>query len=209
MREDSAKTRVREEPGWFPRHIVSIAVGVTTAVISAVILALIMPHLGSQKPKIEYWVKDVAEFDNQSQPAVSVYKIEFFNRGSKEEESFEATVDFHEGKIARIKSWPDGLLPTITNEHSVTFKVNPFNDGDHFTSLILYTGQFKAYKPDIFVSGKGPRAVEIDPEAEARLRWIQWSAFARGIGFVIVWIGVFWAIGRISVAYLQKRRERE
>jgi hypothetical protein len=180
---------------WIGRHTTSIVVGVVIIILGALVVAFI-PAQKPPKPKIEYWVKRVALLDDNGN--AGVYKIEFFNTGRAEEQHFKAKVEFGspEGSIEKVNAWPDGLTLTKSSPVSLSLATDRFNDGDHFTVLILFTSKWWESDPKVKISGDGPRALEIDPDADQRRR----SAYMHGAGFAFAWMA-----GVVLLAYLVAR----
>jgi hypothetical protein len=96
---------------------------------------------------------------------------------------------YHLSEVRNCSHMKSGAMsPLLSSESSrhrgsepiVSLSTKNFSDGDHFTTLVVYTGPWMAFTPDVHVIGEGPRAVEIDPEAEARTRWAGFRGFLWG-----------------------------
>jgi hypothetical protein len=160
-----------------PSRWSQIWVAVVGSLIFATLWSLCQPwisHVNPQQAKVLYSVKDLASFNLQNQ-SVSVTKIEIFNKGAVPEEAIRAVVDYGSGNIAAVKSWPSGLGTTRTTDHSVQFAADQLNQGDQFTILLLHMDSFANSRPEVTLTGKGPRAVEFDPDADAAMRSAFWS----------------------------------
>jgi hypothetical protein len=200
-----------ERPEKPPSRWSQIGVTVVGGLILATLWSLCQPwlqsHVSPQRAKVLYSVKDLASFDLQNQ-SVSVTKIEIFNKGSVPEEAIRAVVDYGSGKIAAVKSWPSGLGTTRTTDHSVQFAADQLNQGDQFTILLLHMDSFGNSRPEVMLIGKGPRAIEFDPDpdADAARRSAFWSGVLSTLRIAAIIALVLCLVALLTYRNLRKRR---
>ena len=148
------------------------------------------------EPKVEYSLKRVVDFDYHrvNQPSITVYDVEFFNKGAAEN-GFSATLDYGEGEVVAVHSWPEGLSHSPVRFPSITFKAEPFKKGDHFTAQLLYTGTYN-YEPIVTIMGDGPRPTAVDLEAVKRKRITFIFGALTGVILCLL-MNAFWATRKI------------